>query len=97
MKKINKYDVIRYIVLLLVVIFIQILFNEFVYRTDGLSTIYGMLLLFIGITLNETFIDIMNSIRVDIELKKLAKELDKILEDYRKELTNEGGNKDDSK
>ena len=97
MKKINKYDVIRCILLVLIVIFIQILFNEFVYRTDGLSTIYGMLLLFIGITLNETFIDIMDSIRVDIELKKAIKELDKMLEDWHKDFTNEGGNKDDSK
>ena len=97
MKKIDKYNVIRYIVLVLVVVFIQILFNEFVYRTDVLSTIYGMLLLFIGITLNETFIDIMDAIRVDIELKKAIKELDKMSEDWRKEFTNEGDNKDESK
>jgi hypothetical protein len=97
MKKINKYNVIRYIVLVLVTLFIQILFNEFVYRTDGLSTIYGMLLLFIGLTLNEIFIDVMDAIRVDIELKKITKELDKMLEDLRKEFTNEGDNKDESK
>lgn len=97
MKKINKYNVIRYIVLVLVTLFIQILFNEFVYRTDGLSTIYGMLLLFIGLTLNEIFIDVMDAIRVDIELKKITKELDKTLEDLRKEFTNEGDNKDESK
>lgn len=92
MKKINKYNVIRYIVLVLVIFFIQILFNEFIYRTDWLSVIYGMLLLFIGITLNETLIDIMDVIRVDIELKKAIKELDKMLEDWRKEFTNEGDN-----
>lgn len=97
MKKINKYNVIRYVVLVLIVFFIQILFNEFIYRTDWLSVVYGMLLLFIGITLNETFIDIMDSIRVDIELKKAIKELDKTLEDLRKEFTNEGDNKDESK
>ena len=97
MKKINKYNVIRYVVLVLIIFFIQILFNEFVYKTDGLSTVYGMVLLFIGLTLNETFIDIMDSIRVDIELKKVIKELDKMLEDWYKDFTNEGDNKDDSK
>lgn len=97
MKKINKYNVIRYIILALILFFIQILFNEFVYKTDGLSTVYGMVLLFIGLTLNETFIDIMDSIRVDIELKKVIKELDKMLEDWHKDFTNEGDNKDDSK
>ena len=97
MKKINKYNVIRYVVLVLIIFFIQILFNEFVYRTDWLSTMYGMVLLSIGITLNETFIYIMDYIRFDIELKKVIKELDKMLEDWHKEFTNEGDNKDESK
>ena len=97
MKKINKYNVIRYAVLVLIVFFIQILFNEFVYKTDGLSTVYGMVLLFIGLMLNETFIDIMNGIRLNIELNKITKELDKTLEELRKEFTNKGDNKDDSK
>lgn len=97
MKKIDKYNVIRYIILVLIIFFIQILFNEFVYKTDWLSTVYGMLLLFIGSILNETFIDIMNGIRLNIELKKVTKELDKMLEDWRKEFTNEGDDEDESK
>ena len=92
MKKINKYNVIRYIVLVLVIFFIQILFNEFIYRTDGLSVIYGMCLLSIGIILNQMFMDIMNMIKIDIELNKATKELDKMLEEWYKELTNEGDN-----
>ena len=97
MKKIDKYKVIRYIVLVLVLFFIQILFNEFIYRTDWLSVVYGMSLLFIGLMLNETFIDIMNGIRLNIELNKITKELDKTLEELRKEFTNKGDNKDESK
>lgn len=92
MKKINKYNVIRYIVLVLVIFFIQILFNEFIYRTDWLSVIYGMCLLSIGIILNQMFMDIMNMIKIDIELNKATKELDKMLEEWYKELTNEGDN-----
>lgn len=96
MKKINKYDVIRYIVLSLIIFFIQILFNDLVYRTDWLSVVYGMSLLLIGVKLNELFIEILDTIKSYIELNKAMKELDKILEDLRKEFTNEGDNKDDS-
>ena len=91
------YVIIRYILVFIILFVIQRLFNCFVYQTDGISVLFGIFFLAFGISIQWFIKDIFDDIYYRKEMKKRIKELDKMLEDWRKEFTNEVVKKDDSK
>lgn len=78
MKKTVKDELIIFGVTFVVLFISQRLFNCFVYRTDGISMLFGVILVGVAFCLRLFLDDWIVSYKLKKELKKLEKELKKL-------------------
>lgn len=76
MKKTMKDELIIFGITFVVLLVSQRLFNCFVYETDGISVLFGVLLMGMGFSLRLFLDDWVISYKLKKELKKLEKELE---------------------
>lgn len=89
MSKVTLLDIIKDTILMLIIFFMQLWFNNCVYETDFFSVIFGMTILLTWLVLNSAMNSLLDEIKYKIILKKRLKELDKMLEDWEDSYKNE--------
>ena len=82
MKKTMKDELIIFGVMFMVIIVLQRLFNCFVYKTDGISVLFGVMLMGVAFSLRLFLDDWIISYKLKKELKKLEKELEELKKKY---------------
>ena len=82
MKKTIKDELIIFSIMFVVLLVTQRLFNCFVYKTDGISVLFGVLLMGIGFSLRLFLDDWVIACKLKRELRKLEKELDELWRRY---------------
>ena len=82
MGKITLFDVLKDVILMVIVFFLQLWFNNCVYETDFISVMFGMSILVIGYTINYIMNYLLEYIKLKRELKKNIEELDKMLQEW---------------
>lgn len=75
MKNEMKYIFIKDCIIILILFIIQRVFNCFIYKTDFISTLYGIGLLTISFILHELIDELIMRYRLNRLIKKLEKDL----------------------
>lgn len=83
------YITIRYILVVIILFVIQKLFNCFVYKTDGISVLFGIFFLAFGIILQYSLKDYFDRLHSKIVTKKYRKIIDKRLQEWEDSYKNE--------
>lgn len=82
MKKTIKDELIILGITFVVLLVTQMLFNSFVYDTDGISVLFGVLLMGIAFSLRLFLDDWVIACKLKRELRKLEKELEELKKKY---------------
>ena len=82
MKKTIKDELIIFGVMFVVLFVLQRLFNCFVYKTDGISALFGVLLMGIAFSLRLVLDDWVITYKLKRKLRKLEKELEELKKKY---------------
>lgn len=82
MKKTIKDELIIVGISFVIILVIQRLFNSFVYETDAISVLFGVLLMGIAFSLRLFLDDWVITCKLKRELRKLEKELEELKKKY---------------
>lgn len=82
MKKTMKDELIIFGVMFIVLFVSQRLFNCFIYKTDGISVLFGVILMGVAFSLRLFLDDLIISYKLKKEVRRLEKELKELRKKY---------------